>query len=132
MENIQSLLQGLALSFRKRSEPSPQSATTNMPPSPESTTVDSVEKLIQPIAAITDIVKARTPKHEPSYLAESSACIKNHAMKRESPPNVSPAKKRQKTSDDHLPDIDPADISNILFDTIGKYIQVLLLNTLLL
>ena len=122
MENIESLLQGLALSFRKRSEPSPQSATTNMPPSPESTMVDNVEKLIQPIAAITDTVKARTPKHEPSYLEEPSACIKDHGMKRESPPNTSPAKKRQKTSDDHLPDINLTDISKMLFDTIGKYI----------
>ena len=73
MQTIQSLLQGLALSFSKQSEPSPQPTTTNMPPSPESTMVDSVEKLFQPIATITDIVKARTPKHEPSYLEEPSA-----------------------------------------------------------
>ena len=65
-----------------------------MPPSPEVTTVKNVEQLVQPIATITEIVKANTPKHHPSYLEELPQCLTDQTMTRESSPLSSPAKKK--------------------------------------
>ena len=68
-----------------------------------------MEQLIQPIADITQIIKANTPEHEPLYLEESSLCM-------------SPAKKRQKINDDNIPDTNQTELSKILLETIGKCI----------
>ena len=96
--------------------------TPEMPPSPQSTTVENVKELIEPIAAITEIVTSNTPKHQPSYLEHSPNCITDQAIKRESSPCVSLTKKRQKISDDNFPEIDQTDIEKILMDSISKFI----------
>ena len=93
-----------------------------MPPNPQSVTVENVNKLIEPIAAIIEIVKSQTPKHQPSYLEDSPNCIRYQACKRESSPCVSPAKKRQKINDDNFSEINQTDTTKMLMDSISKFI----------
>ena len=103
-----------------------------MPHSPQSTTVENVNKFIEPIAAITEIVKSNTYKHQPSYLDNSPNCIIDQAFKRESSPCVSPAKKRQKINYDNFPEINQTEISKMLLESIGKFVWVLYLKKLFL
>ena len=93
-----------------------------MPHSPQSTTVENVNQFIERIAAITEIVKSNTYKHQPSYLDNSPNCIIDQAFKRESSPCVSPAKKRQKINDDNFPEIKQTDITKMLMDSMSKFI----------
>ena len=103
-----------------------------MHPSPQSTTVENVDQIVQPLAAIIEIVKSNTPKHQPSHLEDLPSCITNQAFKRESSPSVSPAKKRQKINDDNFPEIDQTDITEMLMHSISKFILVLYLKKLFL
>ena len=93
-----------------------------MPPSPGTTTVENVDQLIQPLAAITEIVQANAPKHCPSYVEESSKCITDQAVKRESLACVSPARKRQKINVENFPEINQNELTNILLESIGNFI----------
>ena len=110
------------ISFSKPNETSPHPPTPQMPPSRTMTIVENVDQLIQPIAAITEIVQANTPKHHPSYIEESSKCITDQAVKRESSPCVSPAKKRQKINVENFPEINQNELTNILLESIGNFI----------
>ena len=176
METIQSLLQKLSITFTKMSETSPHPPTPKMPPSPQSTTVEDVNTLIQPITTIaeivasntpkqppsygedspnetsphrqtlemtaspqsttlessnlliepigatTEVVTSYTPKHQPSCLDDSTNCIMDQAIKREASPCVSPRSKRQKINNENFPEIDLTDIAELLLDTISKFI----------
>ena len=113
------------ISFGKPNRPSPQPTTTQIAPRQELTTVENVEQLIQPIAAIGQIVKANTPKNQPSYLEEPSKYITDETIKRESSLCISPAKKRQKINDDSFQDAYETELSKILLDTIGKCISII-------
>ena len=110
------------ISFGKPNGPSPQHTTAQIPPGLEFTTVENVEQLIQPIAAISQIVKANTPKNQPSYLNESSKYTTDQTIESESSLCISPTKKRQKINDDSFPDAYQTELSKILLDTIGKCI----------
>ena len=100
-----------------------------MPSSTELTTIENINQLIQPIAAINEIVKA---KQHPSYLEEESNCIMDQAIKVESSACVSPAQKRQKINYDNFPEINQTEISKMLLESIGKFIWVLYLKKLFL
>ena len=92
-----------------------------MPPNPKSVTVENVNELIEQIAAIIEIVKSQTPKHQASYLEDSPNCIRDQACKRESSSCVSPAKKRQKIND-NFSEINQTDTTKMLMDSISKFI----------
>ena len=71
METIQSLLQKLSIAFTKTSKTSTYPPTPKMPSSPQSTMVENVNMLIEPITTIAEIVASNTPKQPPSYLENS-------------------------------------------------------------
>ena len=110
------------ISFAKPSGPSPQPTTMQLPHNPELTTVENVEQLIQPIAAISQIVKANTTNNQPTYLEVSSKCTTDQTIKMESSLCISPAKIRQRINDDYFPDVNQTELSKILLDFIGKCI----------
>ena len=103
-------------------ETSPHRQTPKMTPSPQSTTLENSNVLIEPIGATTKVVTSYTPKHQLSCLEDSPNCIMDQAIKRESSPCVSPAKKRQKINNDSFPEIDVTEIAELLMDTISKFI----------
>ena len=103
-------------------ETSPHHQTPEMIPSPQSTTLENSNVLIEPIGATTEVVTSNTPEHQPPCLEDSPNCIMDQPIKRESSPCVSPAKKRQKINNDNFPDIDLTDIAELLMDTISKFI----------
>ena len=103
-------------------EISPHHQTPVMTPSPQSTTLENSNVLIEPIGATTEVVTSNTPEHQPPCLKDSSNCIMDQPIKRESSPCVSPAKKRQKINNDNFPEIDLTDIAELLMDTISKLI----------
>ena len=94
-----------------------------MPPSTELTTIENINQLIQPIAAINEIVKAK--QHSFHIYEEESNCIMDEAIKGESSACVSPAQKRQKINYDNFPEINQTEISKMLLESIGKFIWVL-------
>ena len=103
-------------------EISPHHQTPVMTPSPQSTTLENSNVLIEPIGATTEAVTSKTPEHQPPCLKDSSNCIMDQPIKRESSPCVSPAKKRQKINNDNFPEIDLTDIAELLMDTISNFI----------
>ena len=76
MNNISTAIQQLRISFRKPQqqamEQSPLQIQHNLSAEqqPTSTTIDSLQTLVQPITQITSIIKARTHQH-PSELQEA-------------------------------------------------------------
>ena len=102
---------------------SPHPPTPEMPPSSQSITVENVDQITKPIAAIIEIVKSNTPKHQPSYMED---------LPNVSSPCVSPAKKRQKIIDHNFPEISQTDITKMLMDSISKFIGALYFKKLFL
>ena len=103
-------------------ETSPHHQTPEMTPSPQFTTLENSNVLIEPIGATTEVVTSYTPKHQPSCLEDSPNCSMDQVIKRESSPCVSPAKKRQKINNDNFLEINVTDIVELLVDTISKFI----------
>ena len=103
-------------------ETSSHHQTPEMTPSPQSTTLENSNVLIEPIGATTEVVTSNTPDHQPPCLEDSPNCIMDKAIKRESSPCVSPAKKKQKINNDNFPEIDVTEIAELLLDAISKFI----------
>ena len=133
-------LETLQITLKKQVAKKTTQQSTQQTPSPESTTTDNVEAIAQPIAQITEVIRARTPKHYPSELEQTKRPLKpeslsswpNPSSKRQSSPLCSPAKKRLKedNNDDDVALSQPTETAAILANAIGKSTQKFLSNIL--
>ena len=74
METIQSLLQKLSITFTKTSETSTYPPTPKMPSSPQSTMVENVNMLIEPITTIAEIVASNVKTVRLQFTVHHKIC----------------------------------------------------------